>query len=113
MTALVTGAGTGIGAAIARTLTARGHAVAVTDLDEIAARRLADELDGAHAFHLDVTDRASIEAACDGAVETLGPLTVWVSNAGVSTMAPFVDVTEDEYDFNMAVTPRASSSAAR
>jgi NAD(P)-dependent dehydrogenase (short-subunit alcohol dehydrogenase family) len=106
VTALVTGAGTGIGAAIARALAARGHSVAVTDVDEIAARRVADELEGAHAYRLDVTDRASAEAACEAAVEALGPLRVWVSNAGVSTMAPFVDVTEDEYDFNMAVNAK-------
>ena len=106
MTALVTGAGTGIGAAIARVLAARGHPVAVTDVDEVAARRVADELDGAQAFRLDVTDRASIEAACEAAVEALGPLEVWVSNAGVSTMAPFVDVSEDEYDFNMGVNAK-------
>lgn len=106
MTALVTGAGTGIGAAIARELATRGHAVAVTDVDELAAHRVASELEKAVGLGLDVTDRASIVATCDLATRELGPLEVWVSNAGVSTMAPFVDISEDEYDFNMAINAK-------
>jgi meso-butanediol dehydrogenase/(S,S)-butanediol dehydrogenase/diacetyl reductase len=106
MTAVVTGAGTGIGAAIARELAQRGHRVAVTDMDEGGARRVAAELDGAAAFKLDVTDRASIETACEAACEALGPLTVWASNAGVSTMRPFVDLTEEDWDFNLGVNAK-------
>jgi meso-butanediol dehydrogenase/(S,S)-butanediol dehydrogenase/diacetyl reductase len=106
VTAIVTGAGTGIGAAIARELGRRGHRVAVTDLDEESARRVAAEIEGAEAFQLDVTDRASIEAVCDAACRSLGPLEVWAANAGVSTMSRFVDITEDEYDFNMTVNAK-------
>ena len=106
MSALVTGAGTGIGAAIARELGARGHAVAVTDIDLDAAEAVAAELDGAVALRLDVTDRSSIEAACGEAVERLGPLEVWVSNAGVSTMAPFVDIAEADIDATLAVNAK-------
>jgi NAD(P)-dependent dehydrogenase (short-subunit alcohol dehydrogenase family) len=106
VTAVVTGAGTGIGAAIARELAGRGHAVAVTDVDEIAARRVAAELEGARAFPLDVTDRQSIEAACESAVEALGPLQVWVSNAGISTMRPFVELTEEDWNSNMDVNAK-------
>ncbi len=105
MTALVTGAGTGIGAAIARGLAEAGYRVAVTDLDLSAARAVAAEVGGA-AYALDVTDRTSIEAACAAAVAELGPLRVWVSNAGVSTMAPFVDITPEDYDLNMDVNTR-------
>jgi NAD(P)-dependent dehydrogenase (short-subunit alcohol dehydrogenase family) len=106
VTALVTGAGAGIGAAIARELGRRGHRVAVTDVDEAAAHRVAAEIEDARAFPLDVADRASIEAACAAAVETLGSISVWVSNAGVSTMGRFVDITEDEYDLNMTVNAK-------
>jgi NAD(P)-dependent dehydrogenase (short-subunit alcohol dehydrogenase family) len=106
VSAIVTGAGTGIGAAIARALAARGHRLAVTDLDVDTARSVAGELEGAVGLQLDVTDRASIEAACAAAVDSLGPLEVWISNAGVSTMAPFVEVTEEEYDLNMAVNAK-------
>jgi NAD(P)-dependent dehydrogenase (short-subunit alcohol dehydrogenase family) len=106
MTALVTGAATGIGAGIAGELARRGHRVAVTDVDLEGARRVAAEIDGAEAFRLDVTDRPSIEAACDAACEALGPLRIWVSNAGVSTMRPFVDLTEEDWDFNLAVNAK-------
>lgn len=106
MTVLVTGAGTGIGAEIARTLAARGHAVCVTDLDPTAAEAVARELEGAAALALDVTDRESIEAACDAAVERLGPLEGWVSNAGVSSMRPFVEIPEQDIDTALAVNAK-------
>jgi meso-butanediol dehydrogenase / (S,S)-butanediol dehydrogenase / diacetyl reductase len=106
VSALVTGAGTGIGAAIARTLAARGYAVAVTDLELAPAREVAADLDQAVALRLDVTDRGSIEAACREAVERLGPLEAWVSNAGVSSMTPFVDVPEAEIDATLAVNTK-------
>jgi meso-butanediol dehydrogenase/(S,S)-butanediol dehydrogenase/diacetyl reductase len=100
VSALVTGAGTGIGAAIARALAERGHRVAVTDLDARAAAETANELD-TFSTPLDVTDSASIRRAADEAEEALGALDVWVSNAGVSTMAPFVDTTEEDWDRNL------------
>lgn len=105
MSALVTGAGAGIGAAIARIVAERGHRVAVTDIDAEAAARTAEELD-AYSVRLDVTDRESIRRAADGAEEALGPLDVWVSNAGVSSMAPFVDTTEEDWCRNVEVNAK-------
>jgi meso-butanediol dehydrogenase / (S,S)-butanediol dehydrogenase / diacetyl reductase len=102
VSALVTGAGTGIGAAIARTLAERGHRVAVTDLDPVAAGKTAKELD-TFSTRLDVTDRESIRQAADEAEMALGSLEVWVSNAGVSTMAPFTETTEEDWDRNLDV----------
>jgi NAD(P)-dependent dehydrogenase (short-subunit alcohol dehydrogenase family) len=106
MTVLVTGAGSGIGAEIARTLAGRGHAVGVTDLDADAAKVVADELDRAVGVALDVTDRSSIETACEEVMDRLGPLEGWVSNAGVSSMAPFVDIPEEEIDAALAVNTK-------
>jgi meso-butanediol dehydrogenase/(S,S)-butanediol dehydrogenase/diacetyl reductase len=103
VTAFVTGAGAGIGAAIAGVLTARGYSVAVADVNEEAAHAVAAELEGALPVTLDVTNHESVEAACDAAVAVLGPLHVWVSNAGVSSMARFVDVSESELDRTLAV----------
>jgi acetoin reductase-like protein len=108
--ALVTGAGGGIGAAIARRLGQDGYTVAVTDLDEGSAEEVAEgiEADGgeAAAYPLDVTDQKSIEAALDKATEGLGPLAVWVSNAGVSSMARFVELSEEEWDSNLSVNAK-------
>jgi meso-butanediol dehydrogenase/(S,S)-butanediol dehydrogenase/diacetyl reductase len=107
---LVTGAGGGIGAATARRLGKEGYSVAVTDLDEDAARRVAEQVvaEGgeAHAWALDVTDQDSIEAVLDAAVERLGSLSGWVSNAGVSSMAPFLELSEKDWDFNLSVNAK-------
>jgi meso-butanediol dehydrogenase / (S,S)-butanediol dehydrogenase / diacetyl reductase len=100
--AIVTGAGSGIGAAIARELAVRGCRVAVADIDAAAADRVAGEIGGVP-LEADVTSRASIQAAAAHAVERLGGLDVWVSNAGVSRMAPFLDVTEENLDRTLAV----------
>src|SRR5919107_468307 len=101
---LVTGAGSGIGAAVARRLGKDGYCVAVTDLDEDAARRVAQELGAeggeAHAEVLDVTDQSSIKAALDAATERFGTLAGWVSNAGVSSMAPFFELAEHQIRVN-------------
>jgi NAD(P)-dependent dehydrogenase (short-subunit alcohol dehydrogenase family) len=101
-TAVVTGAGSGIGAAIARELAARGHHVTVTDIDEGAAARVAAEIGGDHRV-LPVTDAAAAAAVADAVVSAHGRLDAWVSNAGISAMAPFVDVTEVQLDRTLAV----------
>ena len=82
--ALVTGAGRGLGAEIARALTARGLTVHVTDVDEASAASAAERI-GATAFFskLDVRDREACEAAAAMTVERAGSLDVWVNNAGV------------------------------
>lgn len=103
--ALVTGAGGGIGAAIARALAAAGAAVAVTDLDAAAAGVVAAEIGGL-GLALDVTDAAATEAALDAAEAALGPLDLLCANAGVSTMGRVQDLTERDWDFNMAVNAK-------
>lgn len=84
--AFVTGAGTGIGQAIAQRLGALGHAVACTGrnvarCEETAARIQADG-GRALAIAMDVTDRASVDAAVERAAHGLGPIAVLVNNAG-------------------------------
>lgn len=108
--ALITGAGTGIGRAIASELSNRGAIVAVTDLSLEAASQVADALGAgggaASAHRLDVTDPASITMAADRAEEAYGPLTHWISNAGVSSMHRFVDLPERDWDLNMDVNAK-------
>src|SRR5687768_9087011 len=90
--ALVTGAGTGIGRAIAEALTGAGARVAVTDLDEAAARAAAGALEGALGLRLDVTNPAATEAVIERAARELGGLEIVCANAGVSTMNRVVNL---------------------
>jgi NAD(P)-dependent dehydrogenase (short-subunit alcohol dehydrogenase family) len=81
--ALVTGAGRGIGAAIARRFHAEGASVAVNDLDRDAARGVATELDGL-AVPADVTDSAAVTAMVEAVAQRFGRLDILIANAGVS-----------------------------
>jgi NAD(P)-dependent dehydrogenase (short-subunit alcohol dehydrogenase family) len=102
---LVTGAGAGIGEAICRTLAGRGWRVGVTDLDAAAAGRVAAEVGGVAAA-LDVTDAAAIASAADTIEAALGPIDAWVANAGISSMARFTEISEIEWDANLAVNAK-------
>ncbi len=82
--ALVTGAASGQGAAEARLFVAEGARVAVADIDDTGAARVAAEIgDAAIAIHLDVTDAAQWAAAVETSVAAFGALDVLVNNAGV------------------------------
>lgn len=105
--AFVTGGGAGIGRAIVLALAREGARVAVTDLDLGAAQAVAAEVGEGHiALRLDVTDGAATGAAVAAAAEALGGLDAAVANAGISTMARAVDITETEWDANMAVNAK-------
>lgn len=105
--AFVTGAGSGIGAAIATALARAGARVAVSDIDETAARRVAEALGPSATSHrLDVTNAGETAAVIDAAVAALGGLDIVCANAGVSTMAPVVELTERDWDFNMDVNAK-------
>ena len=98
--AFVTGAGRGIGAASARTLSRSGARVAVTDIDGAAAERVAGEITGAGgeaaAWTLDVTDPAAVDAAVAEIVERFGGLHIGVNNAGMTGEAAAVADCSDE-----------------
>lgn len=87
--AFVTGAAAGIGASCARALAARGALVMVTDIDEAAARAVAESIgESARYAALDVADSAAVAAAVSRTVDTFGGLTVAVNNAGVGVPHP-------------------------
>ena len=87
-TALVTGAGSGIGRGIALMLAAQNASVAVTDVDEARASEVADEVPGTTmARQLDVTDAAAAQRVVDSIVSTWGALDILVNNAGVGSAA--------------------------
>jgi NAD(P)-dependent dehydrogenase (short-subunit alcohol dehydrogenase family) len=82
--ALVTGAGGGLGLAIARRLVRRGFEVTLSDVDGDAVEREATELgERAHPLRLDVTDLQACRAAAAEVGERAGSLDVWVNNAGI------------------------------
>jgi len=81
--AIVTGAGSGIGAALCRVLVASGADVVCTDIDGDAAQRTAEAL-GARWARVDVTDAAAVRAAVDEVVERTGRLDLMFNNAGIA-----------------------------
>ncbi|RYY79579.1 MAG: SDR family oxidoreductase [Comamonadaceae bacterium] len=93
--AVVTGAGRGIGAEIARTLAADGMRVTLLGRDAAALERLAATLPGEHHCAVaDIADAAAVAAAFAGARDALGPISILVNNAGQAASAPFLKTTE-------------------
>ena len=100
--ALVTGAGGGIGAAVARALGAAGAAVLVSDLDVDAASAVAQDICSnggtADSMALDVRDRQAADAAAARAAGlTEGKLHILVNNAGVTAPGTFADLTDESF----------------
>ena len=95
---IVTGAGRGIGAAIAHDLAKNGASVCVADLNIEAARSVAESIGSdAIAVEVNVSDRASTAAMIASAVEAFGKLDVIYNNAGISQTCNFMDVTEEDW----------------
>jgi NAD(P)-dependent dehydrogenase (short-subunit alcohol dehydrogenase family) len=115
--AVVTGAGSGIGAAISEQLASHGYTVVPTDVDAASAEQVGAKCSSPAAYQMDVTDAAGIGEAIGTIVARHGPLDVFVSNAGVSRMRRFLDITPEQLDATLAVNLRglflASQAAAR
>jgi len=101
---LITGAASGIGAALARRLSARGDRVGLIDLRAEPLAALAGELGAEHAA-ADVRDRDGLTAAVDELAGRLGGLDVAVANAGIATSGPLrlvgPDTVEDTIEINL------------
>lgn len=105
---VVTGGASGIGAACAAALAARGDAVAVLDLDEAGALREAQRI-GARAWHCDVADERSVREAARRVEQELGPVEVLVNSAGIiqRPLAP-EELPIDDWDRVIAVDQRGT-----
>jgi 2-hydroxycyclohexanecarboxyl-CoA dehydrogenase len=105
--AVVTGGGSGMGESTCHELGRRGHRVAVVDLDETAASRVADDVraHGVAALGLgaDVTDRPAMEEAFAEVRSQLGPTTILVTSAGLFGYSPFEDLAVDAWERVIAV----------
>ncbi len=92
---IVTGGGSGIGAAAAHAFAAEGASVAVADLNEENARRVAAEIERAggraRSFRVDVSDEGQVERLVEGTVEAFGGLDVLVNNAGIGEQPTPID----------------------
>ncbi|MGW2256411.1 bifunctional aldolase/short-chain dehydrogenase [Streptomyces sp. NPDC001780] len=114
--ALVTGAGSGIGRAIAHRLAAEGACVVVADLNAQSAERVAEELgnaDRAVAVGADVTDEERIRAAFDAAALAFGGVDLVVNNAGISISKPLLETTAADWDLQHAIMARGSFLVSR
>ncbi|MGW5353746.1 bifunctional aldolase/short-chain dehydrogenase [Streptomyces sp. NPDC004031] len=114
--ALVTGAGSGIGKAIAHRLVAEGACVVVADLDAGSAAAVADELGGpdrAVPVTVDVTDEAQIAAAFHAAALAFGGVDLVVNNAGISISKPLLETTARDWDLQHDIMARGSFLVSR
>lgn len=109
--AIVTGAGSGIGRAIAQKLARQGASIAVTDLNGETAKETMDSLEKTvegqehRCYQLNVIDRPQMDEVFAKICEDFGKgrIDILINNAGVSSMGKYPELTEKEWDFNMDV----------
>ncbi|MET0728477.1 MAG: bifunctional aldolase/short-chain dehydrogenase [Acidimicrobiales bacterium] len=114
--ALVTGAASGIGKAIATRLAAEGACVVIADLDADKARAAAAEIgstDVAVGVPVDVTSADAVSAAVDAALLAFGGIDLVVNNAGLSISKPLAETTEQDWDLQHDVLAKGSFLVAQ
>lgn len=119
--AIVTGAGRGIGRAIALRLACEGASVTIADLDEANAQQVAEEITEAggkaHAVKTNVTCKDDVEHMVRDTVDRFHRLDIQVNNAGIGIIAPLMDTSEEAWDALMNVNAKgvlfSSQAAAR
>ncbi|MYJ71010.1 MAG: glucose 1-dehydrogenase [Rhodospirillaceae bacterium] len=110
--AVVTGAASGFGEAIARRYAEEGANVVCADLNDQLGKKVADEIGGAY-VHADVADRDDVKAMVRTAVDRYGRLDTMVNNAGITHVnRPMLEVGEEEFDRIFAVNVKAIYLAA-
>jgi NAD(P)-dependent dehydrogenase (short-subunit alcohol dehydrogenase family) len=105
--AVVTGAGSGLGRALALDLAGRGGRVVVSDIDERGAAETAQEIRSAggeaHVVPCDVGDAAQVDQLAEKARSLLGAVDFLANNAGVAVTGPFDEIALDDWDWIMRV----------
>lgn len=100
--AIVTGSGRGNGRGVALALAEHGAAVMVCDIDEESAKNVAKEIQdagGRAAYaYIDVTDPVAVDAVVQKTIDTFGPITTLINNAGVIYWKSFFDQTLEEFE---------------
>jgi NAD(P)-dependent dehydrogenase (short-subunit alcohol dehydrogenase family) len=94
---LITGAASGIGLALARAFAAEGSHVVAVDIDEAGCRTAAAGIEGACAYHLDVTDSGAALALAEAVEAEVGPVDVLVNCAGIAFLSEVVDTSLAEW----------------
>ena len=116
-TAIVTGAGSGIGAAIARRFCTEGVNVLVADVNLAAAEQQAASLQStagkAIAVRVDVTKEAEVQAMSDHAVETFGGVDILVNNAGITRDMRIIKMTAADWDIVVDITLKGAFLCTR
>ncbi len=106
-TAIITGAGSGFGAGMARRFVREGAKVLVVDIDDANGKRVADEV-GAPFVHADVSVDQDVAGMVRSAVEAFGRVDILVNNAGTTTRnGPMLDATEADFDRVFAVNVKS------
>jgi D-sorbitol dehydrogenase (acceptor) len=119
--AIVTGGAQGMGRAIAQRYIAEGANVVIADLNPDGARKTAGEIGGedgaAISVAVDVRNHDQVQQMVDAAVSQFGGLDILVNNAGVGKILPFMDTTEQDWDFMFDINCKGllwcSQAAAR
>jgi NAD(P)-dependent dehydrogenase (short-subunit alcohol dehydrogenase family) len=110
--AIITGSGSGLGRVLAHRFAAEGAAVVVADVVGQRATEVADEISEAGGKSLaqttDVTDAADVEAMAGAAREAFGSVDILVNNAAKATDADFLDVSEETWDEDVAISLKGS-----
>ena len=111
-TAMVTGAGGGIGKILCYNLAQKGYMIAAADANYTKAKEVADQIvkDGfiARSFHIEITDYMSVVNARDAVIDSLGPIAVLVNSAGVFRTGLLLESSPEDWDFHFDVNGKGT-----